>query len=376
MKNLILGAGVTGLACGIKTGAPIYEMTSHAGGICQDYEKDGFKFSNGGPHWVFGKDKGLEYIKSLVEIKEYQRKAGVYYNHTFPYPFQSFAQKDIYLKCTSKVFYTMKTRMYSDFGTELCNMFFNPFNEKYTAGLYDDVCAQDAYKSPKTGTGWVSTFCDPVKGLSDLVSKMASQCTIHYDKKAFFIDINKKTVSFTDGTEEAYDRLISTIPLDQCLRISGKMGISLPFTSVLVINIGAEPGHSTPEEHWLYIPFCKSGFHRVAFYTNVDPTKAPIGKVGLSVEIAFHNKDLKDLKVNEISFQVCQELERWGWIKNPTTICIDWVPCAYTWLYNKDDAQRGIDWLAQHDIISAGRYATWKFCGITQSIMMGMEVEI
>jgi len=69
MKTICIGAGFTGLACGIKTGCTVYEQSDHAGGICTDYVKDGFRFSNGGPHWIFGKDKGLEYIKSLVESK-------------------------------------------------------------------------------------------------------------------------------------------------------------------------------------------------------------------------------------------------------------------------------------------------------------------
>lgn len=369
MKTLILGSGFTGMAAAIKTGAAVYEQSNHAGGICTDYVKDGFRFSNGGPHYLFGKDKGLEYIKSLVEVKEYERKAGVYYNHTFPYPIQS---NFLYAPPLPTDF-SFKNSMRNKFGEDLCGMFFWPFNEKYTAGLYNEILPQDNYKTPSHGsTGWISTFCDPVNGLSDLVGKMSSQCDIKYNKKA--VEIHKNFVLFDDGTGEDFDTLISTIPLNKMMEICGEK-VSLPYTSVLVINIGAEPGINLPREHWLYIPFCKSGCHRVAFYTNVDKSKAPHGQVGLSVEIAFQTQwakgsDFKDV----ISKKVIEELQSWNWIGEVNAVSIDWVECAYTWQYNKEDVPNAIQWLKERNITSTGRYGKWKFQGLSQSIEDGFNI--
>lgn len=362
MKTVIIGAGFAGMAAGIKTGATIYEATDKSGGICQSYIKDGFHFSNGGPHWIFGKGEGLEYIKSLVEVREYTRKAGVYYNHIFPYPFQN-------REYHSPVRGTFKHWLYENFGDDNCELFFYPFNKKYTAGLYDEIIPQDEYKSPKTGRGWVSTFCDPVNGLSDLVYKMASQCDIKYNKKVLMINPSNHVLTFEDGEVLEYDRLISTIPLNKCIEICENT-VNLPYTSVLVINIGAEPGPNLPKEHWIYIPFCKSGFHRVAFYTNVDPSKAPEGKVGLSVEIAFRD----NIDVDTVKWEVMKELQNWGWIGDIIIYSTDVVPCAYTWQYNREDVPKALAWLKERDIISTGRYGKWKFQGLTQSIEDGFNV--
>ena len=365
MKTVILGAGFTGMAAGIRTGATIYEASNHSGGICTDYIKDGFRFSNGGPHFIFGKDAGLDYIKTLVEVKEYQRNAGVYYNHTFPYPFQSEMQKTPGILGNS-----FKNDLFNKFGTEQCNMFFFPFNEKYTAGLYDQIISQDEYKTPKSGTGWVSTFCDPAGGLSTVVDKMSAQCHVEYNKKAISIDTHNKLVRFDDLYVVKYDRLISTIPLNQLVHLCGA-GVDLPYSSVLlVINIGAEPGINLPKEHWLYIPFCKNRrFHRVAFYTNVDTSKAPQGKVGLSVEKLL----LEGILL--LTQQECiKELQSWGWIGDIITCHTDIVECAYTWQYNREDVPSALAWLKERDIISTGRYGSWKFCGLTQSIMDGFSV--
>lgn len=370
MKGLILGGGFTGLAAAIKTGWPIYEASDHAGGICSSYWKDGFQFAQGGGHWIFGKGLGLDYIKSLVPVNEYERKAGVYYNHTFPYPIQTIADKDNWCNPGS-----MRESL-GRFGPALSNLFFNPFNDKYTCGLYEDVLDFDKYKTPPPGgVGFVSTFCDPVDGLESLVNKMSEKCTIHYKKKAVKIFRHLRAVEFEDGEVVEYDKLISTIPLDQTLNLSGKTDYKLPYTSVLVINIGAKPSANTPEEHWLYIPFCKSGFYRLGFYSNVNKSKAPEGMVSLSVEMAFRDKDYEDLDIDGICKRVVDELQSWRFIGEVLTIDPTWVKCAYTWLYSEEDRDNNLQWLRDRNILSIGRYGAWKFQGMVQSISDGLGVE-
>jgi protoporphyrinogen oxidase len=370
MKGIILGAGFTGLSAGIKTKYPVYESSSYAGGICNYYSQDGFHFSQGGPHWIFGNNKGLEFIKSLVELKEYKRKAGIYYNHIFPYPFQTNAENAIECKPNS-----LKGWLKDNFRTESCNIFFNPFNNKYTCGLYDEVIQDDAFKSPPAGSvGFVPSFYDPVNGLENLVKIMADKCDIKYNKKAVRIFPKQKRVLFSDGDIVEYDKLISTIPLNSCLDMCGKEDHNLPYTSVLVFNIGAEKDTMTPDDHWLYIPFCKSGFYRIGFYSNVDKSKAPIGKVGLSVEMAFKGVDYENLSVERIANEVIRELQDWRFIKDVITISPTWVKTAYTWLYSREERKNQIGWLASRDIISTGRYGKWAFQGITQSTEDGLDV--
>ena len=66
-----------------------------------------------------------------------------------------------------------------------------------------------------------------------------------------------------------------------------------PYSSVLVLNIGAVRGNNCPDDHWIYLPESTSGFHRVGFYSNVDRSFLPVsarkkGKhVSIYVERAF-----------------------------------------------------------------------------------------
>ena len=66
-----------------------------------------------------------------------------------------------------------------EFGPTLCEVFFFPFHERYTAGLYRTVEPQDAYKSPGVGTasaGYNATFVYPTAGLDALTRALAERC--------------------------------------------------------------------------------------------------------------------------------------------------------------------------------------------------------
>jgi protoporphyrinogen oxidase len=125
--------------------------------------------------------------------------------------------------------------------------------------------------------GYNVTFVYPIEGLNRLAQLMAERCRLYYGKRALKVDVKKKEVFFEDGTILDYEALISTIPLNRMLEMTGLVvdEPADPFTSVLVLNVGAERGSDCPQEHWLYVPRSKAGFHRVGFYSNVDVSFLP-----------------------------------------------------------------------------------------------------
>src|SRR4029453_3229394 len=98
MSVVILGAGVTGLAAGVASGAPVFEATATPGGICSSYyvrpgtrerlparppdrprAGDASRFEIGGGHWIFGGDPlVLSYIERLAPTRSYTRRSSVY----------------------------------------------------------------------------------------------------------------------------------------------------------------------------------------------------------------------------------------------------------------------------------------------------------
>ena len=169
-------------------------------------------------------------------------------------------------------FKTMAEWMTQSFGPTLCRLFFNPFHDLYTAGLYKTIAPQDAYKSPVSlshviqgafgdapSVGYNVTFVYPAEGLNTMAQRMASVCDMRYGKRVMEIDIKNKEVAFSDGTSATYNSLLSTLPLNAMLKMTGIQTEAQadPHTAVLVLNIGARRGEKCPDDHWLYNPDAK-----------------------------------------------------------------------------------------------------------------------
>ncbi len=424
-RTIIIGGGVTGLAAGYVSDLPLYEAKEVPGGICSSYylkagestprfkcpsDDEAYRFEIGGGHWIFGGDPTvLHFIKSLTPVKSYNRSSAVYFpdeNLYVPYPIQNnlaYLGKDIASKAISEISnapkrvpVTMEEWLEINFGKTLTDKFFAPFHELYTAGLWTKIAPQDAYKSPinidavvqgassdqkKPEVGYNVTYLYPEEGLDVVASKISSKCNINYGKNVVEINTSKNEIGFDDGTGVKYGNVLSTLPLNKALEaVSIEVESSFDdYTSVLVLNIGAKKGKNCPEYHWLYLPYSRSGFHRVGFYSNVDSSFLPVSsrednnKVSIYIEKAYQNGSKpSDEEIKSYSNSVVNELKDWGFISDAEVVHPTWIDVAYTW------ARPGSNWketalneLQKKNIFQIGRYGRWTFQGIAESIRDG-----
>ncbi|WP_083305091.1 protoporphyrinogen/coproporphyrinogen oxidase [Moorena producens] len=424
-KTFIIGGGITGLSAGIASGLPVFEAVEVPGGICASYyvrpgsrerlpnlPKDGeaYHFEIGGGHWIFGGDPTvLRFIKSLTPVGSYARRCSVYFRNQklyVPYPIQNhlrFLGSEIIERSLAEMatpqgsFSTMQEWLQVSFGKTLCELFFHPFHDLYTAGLYKKIIPQDAYKSPVNlslairgglsdvpPVGYNTRFIYPFEGLNTLAQRMAERCDIRYGKRAVRIDVKAKEVFFANGSSESYETLISTLPLNRMVEMT-ELTIDAdpdPYTSVLVLNIGAVRGENCPDDHWLYNPDATSKFHRVAFYSNVDPLFLPKSarekgdRVSIGVERAYlGGKKPTREEISQYSEAVVKELQSWGFIGEAEVVDPTWIDVAYTWSLPKSDwKQKALHILEQNNIYQVGRYGRWIFQGIADSIRDGFIV--
>lgn len=422
---------MTGLAAGLASGLPVYESAEVPGGICASYyvvpgaekrlyacPRDGeaYRFEIGGGHWLWGGDPLiLRFLGSMTAFKSYQRNAAVYLPNqelTIPYPIQNHLSclgHELAMQILFEVLEanpdhrrtaTMAEWMQKCFGPTLCRLFFDPFHELYTAGLWQKIAPQDELKTPVNPSlvvrgavnhnaqraGYNVNFLYPVEGLNALVQRLGEQCEIHYAKHVAQIDVNEKTVLFSDGAVVSYKALLCTLPLVTTLKMTG-LSVSSPAdpsTSVLVVNIGARKGPRCPSEHWLYIPRSKTGFHRVGFYSNVDSSFLPLSvrntmdRTSVYVEKAYvGGQCLSEGEKRAEADKVVKELQAWGWIEQVEVLDPTWVGTAYTWLWPGSQWRReAICTLEEHGIYQLGRYGRWAHQladqGIAQSIRDGL----
>jgi len=425
MNTFVLGAGVTGLAAGFTSGLQIFEASNTPGGICSSYyvrpfenkrlqqapnDGEAYRFEIGGGHWIFGGDSTvLKFLRRFVSMKTYARRSSVYFKKKdlyVPYPLQNnlrYLEEDIAESALTEMtrghgkFCTMKEWLEQYFGLTLCELFFYPFHELYTAGLYKKIAPQDAYKSPvhlplvKKGAmkqvsqvGYNVNFIYPEEGLNEQSRRIADRSDIKYGKRVVKIDIKTRNIQFSDGSNVSYDKLISTLPLNKTIEMCGiELDVDPdPYSSVLVLNIGALCGGKCPNDHWLYTPDVKSGFHRVGFYSNVDRLFLPASarekgdRVSIYVERAYPggnepDSDQKSKYINEVVSEL-QELQFIGDIEvvDPT-----WIDVGYTWSWPDSDwRNEAIDALRQNEIFQIGRYGRWVFQGIADSIREGLTI--
>jgi protoporphyrinogen oxidase len=420
--TIILGGGMTGLAAGMTSGGPVYEASDAPGGICSSYyvrpgeterlhvapeDGEAYRFEVGGGHWIFGGDPTiLAFIDRLVPVKRYNRLSAVYFRRDdvyVDYPIQNnlralppeFACRALVeMSRTPGPFRTMKEWLVQYFGPALCEKFFFPFHQLYTAGLYETIAPQDAYKSPVSlgqairgafedadPAGYNVSFAYPSAGLNELARAMRARCDVRFGKRAVGIDPARKEVRFAGGDVQKYDRVICTLPLNKAMEMAG-LAVDArpdPYSSVLVLNIGAIKGPNCPPHHWLYNPDATSGLHRVGFYSNVDPSFLPrsarqdAGAVSIYIERAYPGgQKPTDQEVDRYSKAVVAELTDWGYIERAEVVDPTWIDVAYTWEWPGSTWKaQAIRLLQQHDIYMVGRYARWIFQGIADSIKDG-----
>lgn len=426
-RAFIIGGGVTGLAAGRATGYPVLEAGNEPGGICASYyvephsnkrlyrpPRDGeaYRFEIGGGHWIFGGDpKILRLIQKLAPAKQYSRRSSVFFSkekRLVPFPIQDHlryfddgtARRVIREISRPKKTGgdTLKDWLKARFGGTLCRLFFDPFHDRYTGGLHRSVRPQDDYKSPldlrrirkgATGSrtaaaGYNTMYLYPKDGLDHLARRLAAPCRVRYGQRVKRIDTKRKELLMDGGRTLGYDRLISTLPLNQLVRIAGlgEHNGNFPHTSVLVINIGAERGPRLGDEHWVYTADSNTGFHRVGFYSHVDRSFLPASdrkkprRASLYVEKAYANgQKPSGREVSRLVRETIRELQEWGLIGEVEVVDPTWIEVGYTW--NLPGTTRSGDALnkaASHGIASVGRYGAWKFQGIADSIRDGLSL--
>jgi protoporphyrinogen oxidase len=417
-----LGGGVTGLSAGAVSDFPVFEAEERPGGICASYylTRDGkplnrakasvtqsYRFEVGGGHWIFGGDSMLDSLfKSVGGRTSYRRRSSVFFpdrNVFVPYPVQYNLQyfgPELAGTILAEIVgglgsrddpKTLSDLFRSRFGQTLTDLFFEPFHHAYTAGLWKDIGPQDQYKTPLDieriiqGTlgdtppaGYNVRFVYPDRGLDHLASELARRGNVHYSKRVTGIDVDAKEVFFEDGSSQGYVELLSTLPLNKMMELTGIAVASPPDpnTSVLVLNIGAKRLSDTPSDHWVYISRSKAGFHRVGFYSNVDASFLPEANqdlVSIYVEKAYRAGDRPAPKdVEGVLRETINELQEWGWIGAVDVADSTWIDVAYTWSWADSNwTRQAIKALEIVGIHQAGRFARWSFQGIAESIREG-----
>lgn len=419
-KILILGAGLTGLSTAWhlqKKGidCKVFEKESEVGGLCRSKKVDGFSFDYSGHLLHFRNCYTFNLVRSLLgnNLIEHQRSAWIYTNKRYiPYPFQAHlyslpakVKKECLtglIKASNNGSKTKELKnnflhwINSTFGKGIAKHFLIPYNTKFwTVAPQEMTCewldgfvpvpslrqmVEGAFKDSKRDFGYNVKFWYPkIEGIASLPNALASCIkNVYTNCEVTGIDLIKKEIILSGLRKERFDYLISTIPLPEIPKlIRGMPAKILPsfdklrWNSIFNLNLGIE-SRSDDKKHWVYFPGKSTSFFRVGFFHNFSSYIAPRSKGSLYVEVAYPQDKHIDTKIIP---QLKDELRQVG-ILNGNGICAEDIrQIKYGYLiydHNYRLARLNIlNFLKQNDIISCGRYGSWRYMSMEDVILDG-----
>ena len=191
-------------------------------------------------------------------------------------------------------------------------------------------------------------------------------------------------IALSDGRRFRYDHLVNTMPLPELVKLIGDQAPQevqdaargLRHISIRCVNIGVKRENIT-EKHWVYYPE-DSIFHRIFVQGNASPNCNAPGGFGITCEISYSPYKPLPVDGQELINLCIADCVKVGMIRADDEILVanqvD-MPYAYV-LYDHDRAKNVATvkaWMAQHDIVLAGRYSEWEYYNSDHAFIAGKK---
>ncbi|MGN6607924.1 MAG: protoporphyrinogen/coproporphyrinogen oxidase [Jatrophihabitans sp.] len=287
----------------------------------------------------------------------------------------------------------------NQFGAELAERFFIPFQEKMWAAPIE-LMAHDwtslrngsahrnvprpRLRSDAPPAGPVQLFPYPEGGTGRLWDALAGPLAdqVRLATAVVAIDPRTRTATLSDGSTVRYQHVVSTLPLPQ---LAAMTGLDLPgvdtllANSVYVVGLGFDgaPPATLADKTWLYCPDPELAWHRATLLSNYDPGNAGEGRWNVLFEVprstthrpVSAQRALDDVRrsLEDLGVDLRKAYRPW------TRSLSHGYPVA---TLGRDDVLRAADaTLVAHGIRSRGRFGGWRYesCNQDYSFQQGRD---
>jgi len=417
--TVILGAGISGISASYHLNQKdidniIFEKDNDWGGLCGNFEIDGFRF-----------DKAIHLsFTQTNHVKELFSKSCEYITHK---PFAYNYYKERWLKHPAQnnlesLSLNEKIEIISDFvensnkkenienyedwlkaqyGNYFSENFPISYTRKYWALEAKELSTtwvgnrmyqpnikevlKGAFEKKTPNTYYASEMRYPAKGgYRSFLNYMRKDCDIRVDKRVIEIDTKNKIVYFEDNTTQNYDDLISSIPLPEYKNLIKDMPNEvkyacdkLKYTSVALVSIGLNKPN-IPKYLWFYIYDEDILASRCYSPSIKSPDNVPKGCSSLQFEIYFSKDKPLDLSYDELIEHIIEKSEKMNVFKKEDITMKDCRVLEYgnVVFYHgmEDDRKIVLDYLNNLNIKTVGRFGKWEYLWSDQSLMSGVKV--
>ena len=414
----ILGAGIAGIAAGYHLSQrgiehTVFEKSSSWGGLC-----DNFSIGEG---FLFDKFVHLSFTKSEV-VKDLFHKNTTFYSHK---PESSNYYKDLWLKHPvqnnfAPLSIEEKIRIIEDFVAKpILNTIHNyedwllvqfgayfkeHFSERYTYKYWTlpskelttdwlgsrisipslETLLRGAFEVQEENFYYAQEMRYPQQGgYKSFLNTMATNTSIKTQKEVALIDPIHKKITFTDGSETNYEKLISSLPLPEIGKIIKdapkkvvEAGEKLLATSGQLVSIGFNRP-DIPKHLWFYI-YDEDILPARAYSPSLkSPYNVPKGKSSLQFETYFSKKKPKQLSGDSMVNHIIEKgIQMKLWELNDIAIT-DYQEENYANVVFDFNRKSNValiqDYLRTVGIISIGRFGEWDYFWSDQSLLSGFK---
>lgn len=418
-KNIIIGSGIAGISAGYhlnKKGETsiIFEKDSDWGGLCGNFTIDGFRFDRF-VHFTFAPE---EYIKNLFEESSptyaHPSISTNYYNgYWLKHP----AQNNIApLSIDEKVkiikgFIDRKVKPFEElkdyeewlrvqYGDYFAEKFPMIYTKKYWGLEAKDLetkwvgnrmhspnideVLKGSYETSNENFYYTTHMKYPKKGgFRSILDNCRKGLDIRFNKEVCRIDTQNRIVVFKDGTNESYDKLISSLPLPEIIKMLDnvpedvrKAANNLHNTCGFMVSLGFKRP-DVAKYLWFYIYDKDILASRVYSPSMKSLDNVPEGCSSLQAEIFYDCKD--DIPDKEIVLEnTISKLEKMGLFSRNEIVVKDIRFEKYANItFDKNiytNRQIVLDYIESLGIKTIGRFGKWEYYWTHQAFKSGMEI--
>lgn len=433
-KIVIIGAGPTGLAAGYRLQELGYrnftmlEARDRVGGLASsETTANGFTYDIGG-HVLFSHYEYFDRLFDRLMGDEYQelvREAWVWMCGRFlPYPFQNNIRhlpKEIVLECLLGLIEAQREPLdlaavgnfeeliHRQFGAGIAKHFMMPYNFKVWAhppAMMNKEWIGERVATPpiarvlgnvvldRDDAGWGpnNTFKYPRHGgTGGLFERIVPYVREHLslERPTVAVDVARKEVVLADGSREPYDLLLSTMPMDRLVAMTGaaapdavrEQAGRLRHSGSLIVGVGVNrPVEST--KCWMYFPEDDCPFYRLTYLSNYSPEVVPDRTRQHSILAEISQSEFKPEDRDTIVDRTIEGLLATRMLReSDLELVVDTHVIERDYTYptpslERDAALRTIHpWLESQGIHSRGRFGAWRYevGNMDHSVAQGVE---
>lgn len=415
-NTVILGAGVAGISAAyhakkIGMKAVVYEASSRAGGLLDNFSVEGFRFDNA-IHLSFAAEPEVREIFDRTPYVAHPADSwcwdeGAWLKHPVQnnlFPLTVDERVDLIAGLVARP--DLEIGNYRDwliyqYGEPIALRWPLPYTEKYwtvpaetlgTSWIGNRVRRADirevlhgALTSETPSYYYATEMRYPKRGgFRAFIEPMVSQVEIRCNHRAIQIQLAKKQVRFVNGELVGFNTLINTLPLPALINMIDevpdevrKAAATLFATSVDLISVGFRKADVQPHL-WFYI-YDKEILAARAYSPSIkSPDNVPAGCSSLQFEIYSSLRKPQTHSPEEMKANTMMALKRMGLVKSEDeVIFMDHKHLPYgNVVFDLGMEERRdivINWLKHVGIITAGRFGEWAYLWSNQAFMSGLN---